>query len=88
MTIAERMHRRMAELDITQERLAEMANTSQTTISNVLSGTTKKPRNLVELATALGVSPIWLQTGEGEINSNLVALIPENEIDDDDAIKF
>lgn len=88
MTIAERMHRRMAELDITQERLAEMANTSQTTISNVLSGTTKKPRNLVELATALGVSPIWLQTGEGEINSNLVALIPENEIDDDDAISF
>ena len=88
MTIAERMHRRMAELDITQERLAEMANTSQTTISNVLSGTTKKPRNLVELATALGVSPIWLQTGEGEINSNLVALIPENEIDDDDTIIF
>ena len=88
MTIAERMHRRMAELDITQERLAEMANTSQTTISNVLSGTTKKPRKLVELATALGVSPIWLQTGEGEINSNLVALIPENEIDDDDAISF
>lgn len=40
------------------------------------------------MTTTLGVSPIRLQTIEGEVSTNLVALIPENEIDDEDAISF
>lgn len=77
MTLAERMQFRMNELGITQEQLAEKADISQTTVSNVLSGTTKKPRNLIEIATALGVDPIWLQSGEGKTPEKNTALSTE-----------
>lgn len=86
MTLADRVQKRMTELDITQEQLAEMADTSQTTISNILNGTTKKPRNLLELSKSLGVSAEWLQTGVGE--TNLVSLTTEEKNDDEDAIVF
>ncbi|MCQ9124734.1 hypothetical protein BKK56_04095 [Rodentibacter genomosp. 2] len=65
-TIAERMQQRMDILGITQEQLAEKADISQTTVSNILSGVTKKPRNLLEISMALGVNPVWLQSGIGE----------------------
>ena len=77
MTLAERMQFRMNELGITQEQLAEKADISQTTVSNVLSGTTKKPRNLIEIATALGVDPIWLQSGERKTPEKNTALSTE-----------
>lgn len=73
-TLAERMQNRMNDLGITQEQLAEKADISQTTVSNVLSGITKKPRNLIEIATALEVDPAWLQSGIGEAPENLTAL--------------
>lgn len=73
-TLAERMQNRMNDLGITQEQLAEKADISQTTVSNVLSGITKKPRNLIEIATALEVDPAWLQSGIGEAPENRTAL--------------
>lgn len=66
MTLADRLRERMNELGMTQERLAELADTTQATISNILVGVTKKPRNLLDIANALEVDPNWLQNGVGE----------------------
>ncbi|MDG6880969.1 Uncharacterized HTH-type transcriptional regulator HI_1476 [Phocoenobacter uteri] len=68
-TIAERLAFIMRERGLKQEALAEKSETSQVTISNILSGKTKQPRNLFQLATALNVDVHWLQTGEGDYNS-------------------
>ena len=57
------------ERGLTQEQLAERAGISQSAIGNIESGHRKRPRDLVAIATALGVTPEWLETG----HSGLVA---------------
>lgn len=49
-----------------QSDLADRAGVSQGTIGNLESGLRKRPREIVSIATALGVSPAWLETGKGE----------------------
>lgn len=64
--LAERVKKLLDEKGITQHQLAEMINTTQGAISNIIMGRTQKPRNLLEIANALEVDPNWLQTGIGE----------------------
>jgi transcriptional regulator with XRE-family HTH domain len=45
---------------LTQAGLAELSGTKQQTIQQVESGLTKRPRKLIELATALQCEPRWL----------------------------
>ena len=66
-TLAERLSSRMAAVGLTQDRLADMAKVSQTTIYKLTSGKAQESRKLVAIAEALGVSPKWLSTGEGPI---------------------
>lgn len=49
---------------LSQPALAERAGVSQGTIGNVESGLRKRPRELLAIAAALGVSPQWLETGK------------------------
>ncbi|MDG6881070.1 Uncharacterized HTH-type transcriptional regulator HI_1476 [Phocoenobacter uteri] len=60
-----RLRKTLNDKSITQEELANMINVSQNAISLIINGKTKKPRNLFEIAQALGVDPVWLKTGEG-----------------------
>lgn len=66
--LPERLKKVLDEKGITQYQLAEMINTTQGAISNIIMGKTQKPRNLLDIANALGVDPNWLQNGVGEPN--------------------
>ncbi len=83
-SLAERLKQSRKDAGLTQAQLGEKIGVSQNTIQKIERG--GNTTYVVQLAEVLGVSANWLQTGEG--NTNLVALIPENEIDDDDAIIF
>jgi len=62
-------------LGISQEQLAIKAGVSQGTIGNIESGARKKPRELVAIATALGVRPEWLSSG-----TRPVEVLPANSV--------
>ena len=62
-SLSERVKKRRNELNLTQASLAELVGTKQQ-IQQVESGLTKRPRKLIELATALQCEPRWLLFGE------------------------
>ncbi|MVT38622.1 helix-turn-helix domain-containing protein [Acidovorax citrulli] len=64
-TIAERLRAARERAGLTQPALAQRANVSQGTIGNIESGLRKRPRDLLAIAAALHVSPLWLETGQG-----------------------
>lgn len=66
-TLAERLQFAMDKMGRNQVELAALAGTSQVTISNILNGVTKSPRNGLQIAKALKISPEWLLNGTGEI---------------------
>lgn len=66
-TLAERLQFAMDKMGKNQVELATLAGTSQVTISNILNGVTKSPRNGLQIAKALKISPEWLLNGTGEM---------------------
>ena len=66
-TLAERLLFAMDKMGKNQVELAALAGTSQVTISNILNGVTKSPRNGLQIAKALKISPEWLLNGTGEM---------------------
>lgn len=65
-TLAERVAWAREKAGLSQQELADKAGVSQGTIGNVESGARKRPRDLLEIARALRVSPDWLSSGKGE----------------------
>ncbi|OBX80088.1 XRE family transcriptional regulator [Haemophilus aegyptius] len=65
-TLAERLTSIMAEKGLSQAELARMTGLKQPSVFKIVSGQTLNPKNIVEIATALGVDVNWLKTGEGE----------------------
>lgn len=65
-TIAERLKQAREELGLTQPELAAKAKVSQGTIGNIETGLRKRPRELLAIASALGVEPAWLESGKGQ----------------------
>jgi len=63
MNIGERVKAKRLELGLSQEELAVRSKTTQQSIVNVETGKTKSPRNLLDLAKALNVSPEYLKDG-------------------------
>src|SRR5690625_2847765 len=61
MQMKDRIARRMAELGITQESLAEKTGISQTAIHKILTG--GGTRKMVDIARALSCTPEYLQLG-------------------------
>jgi len=63
--LGERIAQERERLGLTQGQLAEKAGVGQTTIANYESGLRGRPRSLLQLASALDVSPEWLESGKG-----------------------
>lgn len=68
ITFAERLLYIRNKRGYTQKRLAMLCGLSQSTIASYESGTRLHTRNLLSLARVLGVSPLWLEKGQGTIN--------------------
>ncbi|MGY6088700.1 XRE family transcriptional regulator [Avibacterium paragallinarum] len=71
--LGERLKKVLDDKGLTQADLAEMIDTTQMAVSHIIANKTKKPRNLLEIANALGVDPNWLRTGNSTniINSTV-----------------
>ncbi|MDH2997210.1 hypothetical protein A1D22_05930 [Pasteurellaceae bacterium LFhippo2] len=82
MNLGTRLKARRKELGLTQTALAEKIGVSQNAIQKIEAG--GDTMHLIKLAEALKVDPIWLSTGKGE--SNPVAVLDPDEMDDDEVI--
>lgn len=67
-TLAKRLKYVRTKKGLTQEQLAQMAETSQDVIQKIENGKSLRPRNIEKLAKALGTSPAWLQFGIEDID--------------------
>ena len=74
-TLADRVRVELSKKRVSQQWLAEQVGVSQQAIAKVVNGETKSPKNILEIATALGVDPHWLKTGEGEPDSDFVRVV-------------
>ena len=83
-TLADRIKSRRNQVGLTQEELAKAVGVSQNAIHKLEDGTTKKPRNIIDLAQALKCSPNWLQYGgpENEKESEGIRKIPILSLDE------
>jgi len=63
-SIAERLKHAREAAGLTQPELAAKIGVSQGTIGNIETGLRKRPRDLLAIATTLGVDPHWLETGK------------------------
>ena len=80
-TLAERLATLMAEKGLSQAELARVIGVKQPSIFKILSGQTLNPKNILEIATALGVNPHWLKTGEGSPDADVFAFTSEKDDD-------
>jgi len=62
--IAGRLKQARKALNLTQAELAKKAKVSQGTIGNIEAGLRDRPRELLAIAAALEVDPLWLETGK------------------------
>lgn len=70
-SIGQRIRFARAELGLTQAALANKCEIAPTQFSRYESGrSTPRPETIVKIASALNVSPEWLGTGQGPIESN------------------
>ena len=63
MTLAKRLQALLLEKGMSQTEFASMVGIAQPSMNKILSGATKNPRKIVEMANVLGVDPNWLQNG-------------------------
>lgn len=73
-TLGERLKHARELKGLTQEELHELSGVSQQTIGHLEKRRSKKSGFTGELASALGVSLAWLQSGAGEIHGPLVSI--------------
>ncbi|MDE8556091.1 helix-turn-helix domain-containing protein [Pantoea vagans] len=62
--ISERVKARRNELNLSQCELARIVGMKQQSLQAIEAGITKRPRRLLELASALGCEPGWLLFGD------------------------
>lgn len=77
-TLADRINKKMNELGIDQYMLAKKIGISQPSVSAICSGETKNPRKILEIATALGTTPFYLQSGK-QTNTGFQPVIDSDE---------
>ncbi|TJY48095.1 XRE family transcriptional regulator [Histophilus somni] len=82
-TLASRLNYLMNKIGVSQSELARYIGITQPSVHKILNGETRNPKNIVEIATALGVDVHWLKTGEGEPYSNShSSILVSNEPDE------
>lgn len=64
-TLADRLNALLNQFDISQSDFAKAVGISQPSMNKILNGSTKNPKNIIEMANFLNVDPVWLKTGEG-----------------------
>ncbi|KMZ26014.1 transcriptional regulator [Haemophilus influenzae] len=73
--LSTRLKTLLEEKGLSMNAFSKMVGVSQPAISDIVSGKTRSPKNIVEIATALGVDVNWLKTGEGEPNSDYIRVV-------------
>lgn len=68
-TLGGRLRLKRKEHGWTQQMLADKVGTSQAVIQKIENGKSLRPRNLNNIAIALGVSPAWLMFGTETIDA-------------------
>lgn len=66
--LASRLSALLAQKNISMNAFAKRIGVSQRAISKIINGETRDPKNILEIATALGVDPNWLKTGVADAN--------------------
>lgn len=68
-TLSERMRLALDAANMDQSELARLVNVSSVAVNGWCTGATKsiKGENLLKASSALGVDPLWLSTGKGEM---------------------
>jgi len=82
-TIGSRVREQRTRLQLSQQALANMAGVSQGLIGQIEAGINKSSKHTVAIASALGVSPEWLE-GRGsppahQVDALQMALPPESQ---------
>lgn len=70
MTIGQRVRQARKAARLNQTELAEKIGVKQATISELEIRHAASSKHLVDIALALGVSPVWLATGEGSMHED------------------
>jgi transcriptional regulator with XRE-family HTH domain len=70
-TLADRLKAARKCQALSQQALATRASTTQTVIAKIESGNSLRPRNIVTIAEALEVGPLWLKFGADESDKKL-----------------
>lgn len=85
MSVGDRLKDIRHERKLSQRKLAAMCHISQTTISDIERGRNTSSKELPVIASALGVSAIWLATGKGARDdvTPLRPIAPERQINSD-----
>lgn len=80
--LATRLQNKLYEQRLSVNAFSKKVGISQQAISKIIRGETLNPKNILEIAAALGVSAHWLKTGEGEPEPNdkvITALYSEEQ---------
>lgn len=86
-TLADRIRIELSKKRLSQQWLAEQVGVSQQAIAKVVNGDTKSPKNIVEIATALGVDVNWLKTGEGDSEIGRITAYCHSEKDNEHTLR-
>ena len=73
--LSSRLKKLLDDKNLSMNAFAKQLGVSQPSISDIVNGKTRSPKNILEIATALGVDPHWLKTGEGEPDSDFVRVV-------------
>lgn len=79
--LATRLQDKLYEQRISVNAFSKKVGVSQQAISKIIRGETLNPKNILEIATALGVNPHWLKTGEGSPDADVYAFTSEKDDD-------
>ena len=77
--LATRLQDKLYEQRISVNAFSKKVGVSQQAISKIIRGETLNPKNILEIATALGVNPHWLKTGEGSPDADVFAFTSEKD---------
>ncbi|OOF45997.1 repressor [Rodentibacter trehalosifermentans] len=80
--LATRLQDKLYEQRLSVNAFSKKVGVSQQAISKIIRGETLNPKNILEIAAALGVNAHWLKTGEGEPEPNdkvITALYSEEQ---------
>ncbi|OOF64779.1 XRE family transcriptional regulator [Rodentibacter pneumotropicus] len=68
--LSTRLKTLLDEKRLSMNAFAKQIGVSQPSIAKIVNGETLNPKNILEIAAALGVNAHWLKTGEGEREAN------------------